>query len=720
MEPLKLVGLPNKKEVRINLVPYRSLDAALGKEGVNEDNLVRIFSHIKSLHKNNPTVSTSFKNNVSYLGNGVEESRLDHTITKKGGGNGTYQIDDTDGNKYRWSDYNDFIIKNGNTPESQTDFIIGEANDEILHLTKPDKNGKQTVTITNWTPWADKKGKPLRGQIAKSIFMDPNSSITDKTKALGEYILRPKSNISLDRRAKYSNVIAFLFRDYKYKSGGKFTPKKSQLVKNAEELNSKRDMRKKLVRGTNWPSIKKRIVKKQQGGILDDEFLNYNNVSISETPLPELTFNTFSFNPYNYISEEPSKREVPNQSSEEISQEPNIQKEEKPILEKTVKSPDFDPKLGLMGEFVKIATEEGIPFRVTSGYRPNSITSNGSRSWHSKGLALDIIPKEGVSWEVFKNSFNKAPKTLKWIRDNKMGILDETTPEMLARTGGTGAHWHIGRDKMAVDSFSKMFPISKNGGVLKAQWGTKLTGVYTVNPGDNLTKISNSLEIPQDSLLSYNNIPKSKANDLTIGQELLWRKEPEFLDNVKRFFFEPKEESDKSVSRNDKIEKNVQLSKTTKPEVNPIYSTRFKEKNFRKFANTMKTIYSEVLDELGLPKHNISNLVRQDALESTYGTSPRGNGYNLGGIKVFNNKETLGTRHSDGYYYRNFKDLKDYARYKIKLLHNDYGAIEAPSEQFIDALHGKNKKKKVYSAGKDAYEKFRNMKSLNKYLDESN
>ena len=720
MEPLKLVGLPNKKEVRINLVPYRSLDAALGKEGVNEDNLVRIFSHIKSLHKNNPTVSTSFKNNVSYLGNGVEESRLDHTITKKGGGNGTYQIDDTDGNKYRWSDYNDFIIKNGNTPESQTDFIIGEANDEILHLTKPDKNGKQTVTITNWTPWADKKGKPLRGQIAKSIFMDPNSSITDKTKALGEYILRPKSNISLDRRAKYSNVIAFLFRDYKYKSGGKFTPKKSQLVKNAEELNSKRDMRKKLVRGTNWPSIKKRIVKKQQGGILDDEFLNYNNVSISETPLPELTFNTFSFNPYNYISEEPSKREVPNQSSEETSQEPNIQKEEKPVLEKTVKSPDFDPKLGLMGEFVKIATEEGIPFRVTSGYRPNSITSNGSRSWHSKGLALDIIPKEGVSWEVFKNSFNKAPKTLKWIRDNKMGILDETTPEMLARTGGAGAHWHIGRDKMAVDSFSKMFPIGKNGGVLKAQWGTKLTGVYTVNPGDNLTKISNSLEIPQDSLLSYNNIPKSKANDLAIGQELLWRKEPEFLDNVKRFFFEPKEESDKSVSRNNKIEKNVQLSKTTKPEVNPIYSTRFKEKNFRKFANTMKTIYSEVLDELGLPKHNISNLVRQDALESTYGTSPRGNGYNLGGIKVFNNKESLGTRHSDGYYYRNFKNLKDYARYKIKLLHNDYGAIEAPAEQFIDALHGKNKKKKVYSAGKDAYEKFRNMKSLNKYLDESN
>lgn len=83
MEPLKPIEFPNRKEVDINLIPYRSLDAALGKKGVNINNSVRIFSHIKLLHKNNPTVSTSFKNNVSYLGNGVEESRLDHTITKK-------------------------------------------------------------------------------------------------------------------------------------------------------------------------------------------------------------------------------------------------------------------------------------------------------------------------------------------------------------------------------------------------------------------------------------------------------------------------------------------------------------------------------------------------------------------------------------------------------------------------------------------------------------
>lgn len=250
MEPLKPIEFPNRKEVDINLIPYRSLDAALGKKGVNI-------------------------NNVSYLGNGI------------------YQIDNTEENKYRWNDYSDFIQKNGNTPESQTDFIIGEANDEILHLTKPDKNGKQTVTITNWTPWANKNGEPLRGQIAKNVFMDPNSSITDKTKALGEHILRPKSNVSLDKRAEYSNVIAFLFRDHKYKFGGRFTPKKSKLVKNAEEQNSKRDMRKKFIKSDRPTYANNRVKKNQSGGVLSVDpsiFVSWNNISTSNIKLPEVYY----------------------------------------------------------------------------------------------------------------------------------------------------------------------------------------------------------------------------------------------------------------------------------------------------------------------------------------------------------------------------------------------------------------------------------------------
>lgn len=330
------------------------------------------------------------------------------------------------------------------------------------------------------------------------------------------------------------------------RSKASLSPKKSRIVKNSEVLNNtKRDMRRKLVKGTSWPSIKKRIVKKQQGGTLDNEFLDYTNVETPEVSLSELTFDTSDFNPYSYISTEPFKDETPDKISEDTSKQEQVKpaaKKEKSVVRTNITSFDFDPKLGLMGEFVKIATEEGIPFRVTSGYRPGASTSNGSLSWHSKGLALDIVPKHGVSWEAFQNHFKNSPRTLKWIRDNKFGILDETTPEMLAKTGGTGAHWHIGKDKIAIDSFGKMFPLSRKGGILKAQWGNKIYGSYVTKPGEQLSDISNKLEVPKDSLLLYNNMPRYKGFDgytLDMGQEILWRKDPsselEKLNSLSRF-----------------------------------------------------------------------------------------------------------------------------------------------------------------------------------------
>lgn len=33
------------------------------------------------------------------------------------------------------------------------------------------------------------------------------------------------------------------------------------------------------------------------------------------------------------------------------------------------------------------------------------------------------------------------------MRDRKLGIIDETTPEVMSKTGATGAHWHIGPDQ---------------------------------------------------------------------------------------------------------------------------------------------------------------------------------------------------------------------------------------------------------------------------------
>ncbi|MBO7451742.1 MAG: hypothetical protein J6U54_15470 [Clostridiales bacterium] len=50
-----------------------------------------------------------------------------------------------------------------------------------------------------------------------------------------------------------------------------------------------------------------------------------------------------------------------------------------------------------MKELVELMRDEGISFRVTSGSRSGSKTSNGSISHHSSGNAIDITPIQGQS-----------------------------------------------------------------------------------------------------------------------------------------------------------------------------------------------------------------------------------------------------------------------------------------------------------------------------------
>lgn len=514
------------------------------------------------------------------------------------------------------------------------------------------------------------------------------------------------------------------------KLGGKYTPKRSKMVKDAEYLNTKRDLRKKLVKpNTKWSTTKRKIYKKQEGG-----FIDYNSVQTEDDI--ELNDLEFDLNPYDHLISQPFKEityqspktpESETSTSEEYEYPnvvPTIEKEEESKEEFKLEEPkvnenisqELDPKYGLMKGFINKASEENLPFRVTSGYRPGAVTSNGSQSWHSKGLALDIVPSQGVTWETFRKAFQNSPALIKWMRDNQFGIINETSPAMLAKTGGTGPHWHIGKDKLAISTFNKMFPLHRKGGILKAEWGDKIFNTYKIQPGQNFSKIAAELGIKENELAEQNNIPD--INKIQAGQTLIYQKDPSFIDNVKRFFFETDEDKKQQEKLSNKIDLNIQLSKDRiNKKDNTLYKTIFKTKDFKKFAETMVPIYNEVLEELKLPTYNVHNLVRQDALESLYGTKTRGNEYNLGGIKVFTDKEKLGTKHSDGYYYRNFKNLKDYATYKVKLLHNDYGAIECDPSDFINILHGNNPKKKIYSGSKEHYIKsFKNMKSLNKYL----
>lgn len=108
-------------------------------------------------------------------------------------------------------------------------------------------------------------------------------------------------------------------------------------------------------------------------------------------------------------------------------------------------------------------------FRVTSGRRTGATTSNGSRSHHSTGSAIDIVPTGGQTYEDWIRILRENPALSQYLQSKNLGILQETTPEMLARTGGTGPHWHIGPDKSAIEGLTA---------ILQGKQGLKLPIFY--------------------------------------------------------------------------------------------------------------------------------------------------------------------------------------------------------------------------------------------------
>ena len=114
-------------------------------------------------------------------------------------------------------------------------------------------------------------------------------------------------------------------------------------------------------------------------------------------------------------------------------------------------------QVGNMQELINLMVEEGISFRITSGYRPGAKTKQGRSSHHGAGNAIDITPIKGQTWDDLLSQMRRSNRFLDYMRSHKLGILDERSKEMLAQTGGTGAHFHIGPDRAAVANFEKLF-----------------------------------------------------------------------------------------------------------------------------------------------------------------------------------------------------------------------------------------------------------------------
>lgn len=118
--------------------------------------------------------------------------------------------------------------------------------------------------------------------------------------------------------------------------------------------------------------------------------------------------------------------------------------------------------------FEDLVKTYNLPIQISSGYRGKNgfrggKTKSGKQSNHNKldehghPMAYDIQPlvngkvdKSDSAFANLRNILANNQDVKEWFRMRNWGILDETTPQMMTKTGATGKHFHIGPDRAAV------------------------------------------------------------------------------------------------------------------------------------------------------------------------------------------------------------------------------------------------------------------------------
>lgn len=114
--------------------------------------------------------------------------------------------------------------------------------------------------------------------------------------------------------------------------------------------------------------------------------------------------------------------------------------------------PNYNNIGGVQG-FLNLLDKKGIKYIKSSGYRPNAKTKSGNASWHSKldqwgnSQAVDLVFSD---FEKARKAIYSDPELVAYLMNNKLGLLEETTSGVLAKTGGTGKHFHLGPDRWAL------------------------------------------------------------------------------------------------------------------------------------------------------------------------------------------------------------------------------------------------------------------------------
>ena len=171
-----------------------------------------------------------------------------------------------------------------------TDYI-GPIDDVAGHLVKFQMN-KGKLRQTSQDMWkfnpADYAkrwgGKPVNSETVRVV---KQAALMDKVGR--PFILQQSNPIWIEGKSVRNPELVTMAH------GGRFDFKKSPLLKKQEEINGKRDMRKKFIKSSR-PTYKKRIKKAQQGM----RFVSYNPVSNPTIDYKDITNPTNPFSEYNY------------------------------------------------------------------------------------------------------------------------------------------------------------------------------------------------------------------------------------------------------------------------------------------------------------------------------------------------------------------------------------------------------------------------------------
>lgn len=197
-----------------------------------------------------------------------------------------------------------------------TDYI-GPIDDVAGHLVKFQMN-KGKLRQTSQDMWKFNPANQVR-LIKQAALMD---------KVGRPFILQQSNPIWIEGKSVRNPELVTMAH------GGRFDFKKSPLLKKQEEINGKRDMRKKFIKSSR-PTYKKRIKKAQQGM----RFVSYNPVSNPTIDYTDITnpINPFSEYNYNTVYNTPEALVVPVRDTDEtdvVANNPTVE----PVINKPVAS----------------------------------------------------------------------------------------------------------------------------------------------------------------------------------------------------------------------------------------------------------------------------------------------------------------------------------------------------------------------------------------------